>query len=520
MNNQHDNQRHQILRSYSIYRFILAIALLTLLWAGVAPQVIGEIQFDTFLTFSYILAFVSVAGVISSLTQAFKVTDAHVVFWLMLDIFSIVGLLSASGGIESSLMPLFMIVVVIGAMLLEAELVFLISSLAVVGLYLVIIIAPSFNSESKLWFSIASWGVGFFTLSYGVRLLAKKLRAAEESSVAQSIIIEELQQINQRIIMRMNTGVLVLDEAQRMKLINPSALRLLQLEESAQSAPLDITPLCNTIDNWKADKQNYRSICEISETSTLNVGIVELQEQNELLIFLEDNSRIQHQVEQLKLAALGHLTASIAHEIRNPIGAISYARGLLEESQALDDEEREMLSVIHRQEQRIDRIIKRTFELSKNEQVSQTLFSLREFLNALVDEYCTLHQINRHEFKLPKDLMGIEVEFDRDHLRQILINLIDNAKTYGELPISFALRTYSGALILDVHDQGQPLDDKQAQRIFEPFYTSSTEGAGLGLYICKQLCVANKANLHYSRFEGHSRFSIVISNWESSSKDD
>jgi len=468
MNNQHDNQRYQVLRSYSIYRFVLAIALLTLLWAGVAPQVIGPIEFERFLSFSYILAFISVIGLFSALSKIFQPNDAHVVFWLMLDIFAIVGLLTASGGLDSSLMPLFMIVVVVGAMLLEAELVFLISALAVLGLYSVVILAPPASSESKVWFSIASWGIGFFSLSYGIRLLAKKLHAAEESSEAQSTLIEELQQINQRIIMRMNTGVIVLDQNDHIKLINPSAQRLLQRKDTRQTGPLSITPISQTVAAWKKDKQNYKSICEISETITLNIGIIELHEQHEVLIFLEDCARIQHQVEQLKLASLGHLTASIAHEIRNPVGAISYARGLLEESQALDAEEREMLKVIQRQEQRIDRIIKQTFELSKNEQVSQSLFSLNDFLEALVSEYKTLHHLSDDKFKMPEQLEGIQVEFDRDHLRQILINLIDNAKNYGELPISFDLRTYSGALILDVNDQGEPLDDKLAQSIFEP----------------------------------------------------
>ena len=105
------------------------------------------------------------------------------------------------------------------------------------------------------------------------------------------------------------------------------------------------------------------------------------------------------------------------------------------------------------------------------------------------------------------------VEFDRDHLRQITVNLLENAKNHGKLPIVISYRTLAGALTLDICDQGDGLDDELQRRIFEPFFTGSDEGTGLGLYISRQLCQANRANLMYSAHQGKSRFSIVMSSW-------
>ena len=134
MHQSHDQQRFLIFRSYSIYRFILAASLLSLVWAGVTPQIIGSIEQDEFISTVYILGIFSFGGLVSALWKPFTPSEAFIVFWLLMDTAIIVSLLNSSGQLNSSLMPLFMVVVVVGAILLEGQLVFLISAFAVIGL--------------------------------------------------------------------------------------------------------------------------------------------------------------------------------------------------------------------------------------------------------------------------------------------------------------------------------------------------------------------------------------------------
>ncbi len=513
MHQSHDPQRFLIFRSYSIYRFILAASLLLLVWAGVAPQIIGNIEQHEFICTVYVLSGVSLAGLIASLRKPFTPSDTFIVFWLLIDTAIIVSLLNNSGQLNSSLMPLFMVVVVVGAILLEGQLVFLISAFAVIGLYTIVLINPVVSSKALGWFTIAAWGIAFFSLSLGVRTVAQRLKIAQQAEAAQNVLISELQQTNQRIIMRMNTGVMVVDQYFKIKLINPSAKRLLEIEDAEFGDLLTLKPLLESIQNWCDDPKKFSALCDISETSSITVGLVELTEQGEILIFLEDSARLHHRVEQLKLASLGRLTASIAHEIRNPIGAISYARALLAESPGLDDQDKEMVAVIERQEKRVNRIINKTFDLSKNKQVNASQINLDDFLSTLVNEYSELHHLNAGDLSIDLEHAKFIVEFDVDHLRQIMINLFDNALFYGQRPISIHLRHQAGALVIDVIDCGPVIDKNEVHKLFEPFYTTSDSGSGLGLYICKQLCQVNKANLYYSGFEGHSRFSIIISTW-------
>ncbi|MEQ3695351.1 MAG: histidine kinase dimerization/phospho-acceptor domain-containing protein [Pseudomonadales bacterium] len=512
-------QRYLTLRSYSIYRLLLAIALITLLWGDLTQQLIGDFNSEIFKYSVYALGVVGLIGLSVVFRPPFNPNNQEIVGWLLSDTCLTFAFIYATGGIGSSLLPLYLVIVVVGAVLLQGQLVFLIASVATISLLVASVSMANSSSESQSLFTAAAWGFGLFLMAASVSLLAKRLYATMESEEAQSSLIAELQAVNNRIIGRMNTGVIVVDHQLNVKQVNPAAKRLLACENEDIPSLSALSDAADCFHQWQVNPHHYAREIAVDDTHVVKLSFVELVEQQESLIFIEDQARIRYRVEQMKLASLGHLTASIAHEIRNPLSAISYARELLGQATELSDESRHFLDIIERQEHRVNRIISNTFELSKNDSVNSERIELKSFISAVLQELQEMHDFHSGDIKIAAEQSNFIVEFDRDHLRQITMNLLENAKRYGKLPITLEYRILAGALSLDVCDQGETLDDATQKQIFEPFFTQSDSGTGLGLYISRQLCQANRANLMYSDYRGHSRFSIVISSWSKTADD-
>jgi two-component system sensor histidine kinase PilS (NtrC family) len=215
------------------------------------------------------------------------------------------------------------------------------------------------------------------------------------------------------------------------------------------------------------------------------------------VIFLEDMRRIRAEAQQIKLAALGRLTANIAHEVRNPLSAISYATELLQEEQG-DARNRRLLQIVLDNTLRINQIVQDVMQLNRRDRAQPEVFDLAAILHTFVEEF---DLAERHAGVMV--LAGItpgEISFDRGHLRQVLWNLCRNALRYGrKLPGSLvlAMGEENGRVTLAVQDDGPGISAEHQSKLFEPFFTTAQEGTGLGLYIAKELCEANGARLEY-----------------------
>jgi two-component system sensor histidine kinase PilS (NtrC family) len=238
-----------------------------------------------------------------------------------------------------------------------------------------------------------------------------------------------------------------------------------------------------------------------------------------VLIFLEDNSAFLQRVRQMKLASLGELTASIAHEIRNPLGALSHAGQLLSESQHLSREDQQLLGMILNNSRRINLIIENVLSLSRQkEQTTETLL-LHDWLDEFVDDYCLSHYPEA-EIAIQVTPTDCRVRFIPSQLQQVMGNLIDNGLRYScratgspRLQLEGGYRSDSPEeqVFLDVVDDGPGVPEEQEERLFEPFHTTEASGTGLGLYISRQLCEANHARLIYRRTrQGKSCFSLFF----------
>jgi two-component system sensor histidine kinase PilS (NtrC family) len=224
---------------------------------------------------------------------------------------------------------------------------------------------------------------------------------------------------------------------------------------------------------------------------------IERNAENGAVIFLEDMRRVRAEAQQIKLAALGRLTANIAHEVRNPLSAISYATELLQEQQG-DASNRRLLQIVLDNTHRINQIVKDVMQLNRRDRAQPEVFELAAILRGFAEEF---DLAERHAgVMVLAGLTAGEVSFDRGHFRQVLWNLCRNALRYGrKLPGSLvlAMSAENGLVTLAVQDDGPGISVEHQGKLFEPFFTTAADGTGLGLYIAKELCEANGARLEY-----------------------
>jgi two-component system sensor histidine kinase PilS (NtrC family) len=249
-----------------------------------------------------------------------------------------------------------------------------------------------------------------------------------------------------------------------------------------------------------------------------------MQSPGPTLIFLEDTSLLAERVQQSKLAALGRLSASIAHEIRNPVGAMSHAGQLLAESPAIGADERRLTDIIRSNSERVSTIINNVLQLSRREATRPERLALVAWVEDFVREFAATMQVPVAAIGLTEQIEDLEVRFDPSHLHQVAWNLCDNSLKYGDIGGELRFEITVGRLkpndrpFLEVADRGGGIAMQSVERIFEPFFTERKGGTGLGLFIARELCQLNRAILLYEpRAGGGSLFRIVFSDpqrWE------
>jgi two-component system sensor histidine kinase PilS (NtrC family) len=231
------------------------------------------------------------------------------------------------------------------------------------------------------------------------------------------------------------------------------------------------------------------------------------------LIYLEDLGHAQAQAQQLKLAALGRLTANIAHEIRNPLSAINHASELLLEEHGVSAAPRKLLGIVHANAARIDRIVRQVLDLNRRDHRRPETFELEAAVRALVEDIVHAEHIPQNCIEIT--LTGAPaIWFDRGHFGQVLWNLVRNAFQHSrQAPGSIRLTGRPGYspyhVLFEITDDGPGVPDSIRPQLFEPFFTTRSGGTGLGLYVARQLCEANGATLELVQTSPGGHFRIV-----------
>ncbi len=521
----------RVLGLLNLYRLAIPSVLVALALLASRPQTLGAASPTLYL---YTLAAWFATGVvcIGILKRRWPSLHAQAFIHIAFDIIAVTALLVTSGGAASGA-GLLLIMPVAGVSLLlpsrVATTVAAVAALCVLG------------QQIMLWFSGVSdssdltqaglLGGVIIIAALAVAPLAGRLRESEALVRQRDLDLANLAELSQYIVERLRESLVVVDEQDRIRLINESARQILGGDATANALVGEVSPrLLYLLAMWRQSAP----LTDTAGGSLLAVdGLREVRPHfaplgnghpPPVLIFLEDLTALDDRIHQTRLAALGRLSASIAHEIRNPVGAISHAAQLLGEDPNLSESNHRMTDIIRDNTERVSTIIGNVQQLARRETTRPERMPLGEWLADFTQEFLNTggHEAGQLVAEVPDP--ELEVRVDPSHLRQILWNLCENAFRYSvkvpddSIEIRIGRLAGSNRPFLEVLDRGPGIDSTISDRIFEPFFTSRASGTGLGLFIARELAQCNRALLVYEpRTGGGSIFRIVFADpqrWE------
>ena len=534
---------------YSSYRFILS--LFSMLMVYITARSSDGSSLPSFLQQTALSFYVLLSLILLGL---FYVVTKHLrrqlAFGLVVDVIILSLLLYTAGAPDLQLTMLYMVVVAASFMLLHSSQALIITLLAIIFViyqqffYAIANSMSLANLGDALLMSASFLAVGGLSWSISQRLVQLEKVAASHAKE-----VERLNVINQEVITQMVNGVIVIDSKhvvlanlaahQLLSIPNPSPLAATEAvdmshmlktpSETAKKAShyndnqpvsdfqqqlraqhLQLLEACLSVEAGQSRTFIYElpAVANASVVGKLRVEIIPLKDDSKLII-LEDLRREQASAQQLKLASLGQLTASIAHEIRNPLAAISQASQLLiediEDSQTADNDtsendkmagNHELYKMIFTQTKRVNRIIEDVLKLSRQQIANQQMIVLADWMPTFLDNYFQGHDVFLRSHTQPT------ISFDTHQLEQILINLINNGLRHSSYAnphaiVEIEIYCADNDVIIDVLDDGTGVSDVDLTHLFNPFFTTDKAGTGLGLYLSQAFCEANHARLLY-----------------------
>ncbi len=446
----------------------------------------------------------------------------------LLDTAAVSALLYCSGGASSGLGILLVIPVGAMALLAESRGAFANAAIAALGILLQQIASVVFGSAPTTDYPLAGvQGAVVFLVALMAWPVSARLRESEALVRRAVLDLANLAQVSQYIVQRLRESILVVDPDDYIRLINESAAQVLGESDAVPGALLgEVSPrLLYLLSTWRANELVDRGSDALTLLAADGARIIRphfapLGDSNPspVIVFLEDTGEIAAKVQQTKLAALGRLSASIAHEIRNPVGAMSHAAQLLAESPGLSSEDRRLTEIMQANSSRVSGIIDNVLRLSRREAPKPEQLLLAAWTSRFRQEFCDTVQLPRKLLLIEPAVDDVEVRIDGSQLHQITWNLCQNAMVHA-LPTAAdsAIHLRYGRLggvgrpFLQVADRGPGIAAGDTERIFEPFFTRAQRGTGLGLFLARELAAANGATLLYeARDGGGSIFRIVF----------
>jgi two-component system sensor histidine kinase PilS (NtrC family) len=518
----------RVMSLLNVFRLLLPMLLLLVFFFDTPTQTIGRHQPGLFLGVA-VGYFAFALLCVSTIQRRWPAMGWQAMIQLGVDALAMAMLIHASGGIASGLGTLLVLPAGVTATIVDRRYALLGTSFIALALLGETTLGTLQGGGGRADFLIAGLtGASLFAITLLAIPFARRLRESEALAQQREIDLANLNELNEFIVQHLRESIVVVDESDRVRLVNEQAARLLRGGPVVGGTPVaDVSPrLAFLLEAWRRQTSDRRDtvgeIVGADGGTTIRPHFVALSESGTgpVLVFLEDTGVLAEAAQQSKLAALGRLSASIAHEIRNPVGAMSHAGQLLRESPSLGPEDRHLTDIIEKNGQRVSHIIENVLQLSRRDATRQQRFDVIEWATGFVAEYAKTQLLDPSAFHLePDPATGpLEVEFDPVHLHQVLWNLCDNALRHGTqqgLGSAVELRTgriaSSGRPFLEIADRGPGIEDAHAERIFEPFFTTGQGGTGLGLFISRELCQTNGALLVYEpRPGGGSIFRVIF----------
>ena len=512
-----------LLKIYNYYRVVVGLALLAVFMQEVVSTRLGRLAPDLFfwVTLAYACINLISAFTVQVLPQHLFKRQAAMVGMTLFDIGMLTWLMYLSGGVSSGLGTMVIIAVAAGAILVTGRAsTFLAAAATIAVLYEEFYLALSAAEYPEDFFQAGVLGILYFAIAITIQRLSGRLRRTEITSLARAAEVADLERVNRSIVARMRTGIVVVDHSDHVRTINQSARSLLGLARRPDDEPVELpAALRERLAAWRENTAVRAGPFNVGPTTPeirANFSAVRADDASaDVIVFLEDTTDIQQQAQQLKLAALGGLSGSIAHEIRNPLGAVSHAAQLLTESQNLDKGDARLTDIITSHCERMNGVVENVLELSRRQPPSPVKLSLQQWLHEFVKQFQEA-SMDAAEISIRVDPEDTEIRVDPGQLSQAVTNLAQNGLRYSLEHTGKATILLEGGIdaatdrpFLNVIDKGPGVPDDEVQKLFEPFFTTTRQGTGLGLYITRELCEANQARLTYNPVaEGGSCFRI------------
>jgi two-component system sensor histidine kinase PilS (NtrC family) len=504
---------------FSAYRVVLALVLAgayaffnTIFQLGVQQPGVAVPVLVAYTTLAIVLV---VPALLREPGLSTQVTAA-----VFLDVMAVVALMHTSGGIRSGLGVALLISLAAAGLIQRGRLAFFHAAVAAIAVLLEQAFqvwrydAPASDFVQSGLTSIAL----FATAGLGWTL-ARYARTSETIAEQRTIDLANLSQINELVIRDMQDGILVVDAEGTIRQHNPRLAQLLgPLPAGSRPRLADYSPdVAQLLESWRRGRERtYRPLRGPLSGAELSVHFVAIGsgEPPPTVVFVEDVERLRAQAQQMKLVALGRLTASIAHEIRNPLSSINHAAELLAESEHAQSGDARLVEIIHDNVHRLDRIVEEVLYLSRRDRAQPEAIEPRDWLAQFAAGFCASE-------KVPAQGLVVEVKtaqrmhFDRQHLHQVLWNLVRNAwrhgmRRAGSVRITLLPAALPGQVVLEVADDGPGVAAAVQTHLFEPFFTTDAQGTGLGLYIARELCDGNGAQIQHVPDGPGGRFRVIL----------
>jgi two-component system sensor histidine kinase PilS (NtrC family) len=501
---------------FNVYRLCGAVLLLVMAtaWGDMVPFGSRDYRLFVLVTACYCV----VSAFFFALIRVRWRFDLLLSVQVMSDITALSILTYASNGISSGLGLLLLTTLAAAGLIARGRLTLFYAALASIALLLehtydVLHYDASIGQYAQAGLLAAS----YFMVGWVAHALAKYAVASEELAAQREIDLENMAQVSEHVIQDMQDGVLVVDGQGVIRQFNTRAERILGPLWGRRDVSLgEYAPaLARRFEAWREDEHGRDSGNDMTLNRAMGARFVPVGRRRSAgaVIFLEDLSRIQTEARQMKLAALGRLTANIAHEVRNPLGAISHAAELLQEEPGASETAQRLITIIQDNSQRLDRMVNDVLRLRRTDSAHRESFKLVDYLKIFVEQFCQNEKLNTEIFEIQLRA-DPEVHFDRSHLNQVMWNLCRNAARHcrrekASIRIVVDTDEQEATVKLDVIDDGPGVPPALRSQLFEPFFTAAAGGTGLGLYIAREVCEANNARLEYFETASGGHFSVL-----------
>jgi two-component system sensor histidine kinase PilS (NtrC family) len=365
-------------------------------------------------------------------------------------------------------------------------------------------------------------GIGYFTVAFLANQLAARLAREEQAARASRQAAHMHAQVNELVMETLADGILVVDPHGHVHSANPAARVLLGMGHARGAAPFELAaraawqPMIELARLTFAQRAGQRAEIAVEEEGSAarrmhvrtRLTPQELHGDSLCVMFLEDLRELEARLRTEKLAAMGRVSAAVAHEFRNPLAAIAQANALMEED-LREPGLQQLSALVRKNTERLAQIVDEILDISRVQHqalAAPPMLDLDAVVAATCKDWATQTQ-STDRLALALAAPQVHVAFDADHLRRVLVNLLDNARRYASgAPASIRVATTwaRGQAVLHVWSDGAPLEPSVQRHLFEPFFSSESRSTGLGLYICRELCERHGANIAYRRmgFDG------------------